>query len=53
MDGIEGRGLEPSTDRVLHIRRERLSERPRRAKIAASIIRPMSQTRETRNVLAD
>jgi hypothetical protein len=57
MDGIKGRGREPSPDRVLHIRREGLSERPRRAKIAAAIIGPiirsMSQTREPRNVLAD
>jgi hypothetical protein len=57
MEDIKGRGGEPLPDRVLHIRRERLSERPWRAKIGAAIIRsitrPMSQTGEPRNVLAD
>jgi hypothetical protein len=57
MDGIKGRGREPSPDRVLHIRREWLFERPWRVRIAAAIIRPiirsMGQTREPRNVLAD
>ena len=57
MDGVKGRGGEPLPARVLHIRRERLSERPWRAKIGAAIIRsitrPMSQTGEPRNVLAD
>ena len=57
MDGIKGRGGEPLPDRVLHIRRERLSERPWRAKIGTAIIRPISrstsQTGEPRDVLAD
>ena len=57
MEDIKGRGGEPLPDRVLHIRRERLSERPWRARIAAAIIRPISrstsQAREPRNVLAD
>ena len=57
MEGIKGRGDEPLPERVLNIRRERLSERPWRAKIGTAIIRsitrPMSQAREPRNVLAD